>query len=170
MSQNNITDELSHHGIPGQKWGIRRYQNKDGSLTAAGKRRVDKLKDEYTNLTGKKLIKKSSTKGGKVKGKTEELEENKSVKDMSTEELNKKTNRLNAERNYIEAVNSRKALDAQQVSRGKKIVNKIKTEMIEPAVIDVGKQLIKSFLVDQTNKTFNLTGDLKVHTNNKKKN
>ena len=33
------TNELYHHGILGQKWGIRRYQNKDGSLTAAGLRR-----------------------------------------------------------------------------------------------------------------------------------
>lgn len=32
-------DELYHHGIKGQKWGIRRYQNPDGSLTAAGKER-----------------------------------------------------------------------------------------------------------------------------------
>ena len=30
-------DYLSHHGILGQKWGIRRYQNEDGSLTNAGK-------------------------------------------------------------------------------------------------------------------------------------
>ncbi len=30
-------DELSHHGILGQKWGIRRYQNPDGTLTAEGK-------------------------------------------------------------------------------------------------------------------------------------
>ena len=34
-----FSDELQHHGILGQKWGIRRYQNADGSLTAAGKRR-----------------------------------------------------------------------------------------------------------------------------------
>ena len=32
-------DELDHHGIKGQKWGVRRFQNKDGSLTAAGKNR-----------------------------------------------------------------------------------------------------------------------------------
>ena len=34
-------DELSHHGILGQKWGVRRYQNNDGSLTAKGKKRYD---------------------------------------------------------------------------------------------------------------------------------
>lgn len=33
--------ELEHHGILGMKWGVRRYQNKDGSLTAAGKKRYD---------------------------------------------------------------------------------------------------------------------------------
>ena len=32
-------DELCHHGIKGQKWGVRRFQNKDGSLTAKGKDR-----------------------------------------------------------------------------------------------------------------------------------
>lgn len=32
-------DELYHHGIKGQKWGIRRYQNQDGTLTEAGKKR-----------------------------------------------------------------------------------------------------------------------------------
>lgn len=33
---------LCHHGIKGQKWGVRRYQNKDGSLTSAGKERYSK--------------------------------------------------------------------------------------------------------------------------------
>ena len=33
--------ELYHHGIKGQKWGVRRFQNKDGSLTPAGERRYD---------------------------------------------------------------------------------------------------------------------------------
>ena len=35
-------NELKHHGILGMKWGVRRYQNKDGSLTNAGKNRYDR--------------------------------------------------------------------------------------------------------------------------------
>lgn len=35
----NNSNELYHHGIKGQKWGVRRYQNKDGTLTPAGEKR-----------------------------------------------------------------------------------------------------------------------------------
>ena len=40
---NDQTDYISHHGILGQKWGVRRYQNKDGSLTNAGRERYEKF-------------------------------------------------------------------------------------------------------------------------------
>ena len=42
-------DELRHHGILGMHWGIRRYQNKDGTLTSAGKKRYGKEKTETTS-------------------------------------------------------------------------------------------------------------------------
>lgn len=48
-------DELMHHGIKGQKWGVRRYQNKDGSLTAEGRRR--KLKNlDRLNMSRKRVM------------------------------------------------------------------------------------------------------------------
>lgn len=36
-------EDLMHHGIKGQKWGVRRFQNEDGSLTAAGRKRYGYL-------------------------------------------------------------------------------------------------------------------------------
>lgn len=43
-------DHIEHHGIIGMKWGVRRYQNKDGSLTSLGKRRL--RNDEVTDKDG----------------------------------------------------------------------------------------------------------------------
>lgn len=62
MEVNNIkikvyyNTELYHHGIKGQKWGVRRYQNKGGGLTSAGKKRYgdDNGNDSNSNSGGKK--------------------------------------------------------------------------------------------------------------------
>jgi len=51
--------ELQHHGVKGMKWGVRRYQNADGSLTPAGKKRYDKMSDDQLQKTLYKQVKKA---------------------------------------------------------------------------------------------------------------
>ena len=49
------TNELYHWGIKGQKWGVRRYQNKDGTYTAAGKKRRSSYESEAKSMTDQEL-------------------------------------------------------------------------------------------------------------------
>lgn len=60
LSRTELTQQyLAHHGIKGQRWGVRRYQNPDGSLTKAGKKRrgVGDSDDEKKDSTVKNYLK-----------------------------------------------------------------------------------------------------------------
>lgn len=90
---NDGTDVLMHHGIKGQKWGIRRYQNPDGTLTEAGKKR-------YYDKSGK-LTKKGIDEYARKNREyiTKEIEIAKSK--VNTESLNQKSDKLNTIANSI---------------------------------------------------------------------
>lgn len=49
-------DQLNHYGILGMKWGVRRYQNYDGSYTKKGLARYNKKLSEYESLKSKKRM------------------------------------------------------------------------------------------------------------------
>lgn len=115
--------ELTHWGIKGMKWGRRRYQNKDGSLTPAGKKRYEEELKKLTSeerVLKKKLatkaklnkleaLKKSNEEKAKsLKSKDNDHTEDtvpkkvkKSHKKMSEAELNDRIKRLELEEKYV---------------------------------------------------------------------
>ena len=134
-------DEFYHWGIKGMKWGVRRYQNPDGSLTAAGKKR-------YTNPDGS-LNEKGKKKFGNSVKSDAETPKRKTAKDMTDEELDKAIARARKEDEY----NRLRPEPKEEIkdSNYKKLMAKVVNEMIVPAVIQSGKNALQKALDKQAN-------------------
>lgn len=117
--------ELRHHGIKGQHWGIRRFQNADGTLTAAGKKRASKLEAKYEKLTGKP-IQSAAKSDGSSKKKDE----------RSTEDIKSETARLTAINDNIRAKQTYASLTKtkeREISKGKEMAGKFIEKMVDKA-------------------------------------
>ena len=131
---------LSHHGIKGQRWGVRRYQNEDGTLTSLGKKKyntandpdydpnynkgsIDSLTLDYKtkDAAGAKAILEGTSKvandvgnlAGNIGKNKSKVVNNNDYSHLSDDELRKRINRLNMERNFGELTG-----DAKRVRTG----------------------------------------------------
>ena len=150
--------ELLHHGIKGQKWGFRRYQNKDGSLTPAGRKRYQRLEAELNKLGGKKNSGSSSSSSSSSSGQ-------KKVSEMDDQELQRYVNRLRNEKDVLDLKRTIDNFTPKQMSTGEKIVKKVVKDVLSPAATEASKRVLTDEFVKIGKEALGLpTGD-----NNQKK-